>query len=112
MEMFGKRLRDEGYEVVSKPEGSSGLDEALNGNYDMIISDVMMPNMNGDEIAKRLKIIEEKKHIPIFIMSASLEDEAMTTLVASGLVNKSFLKTQITPSELVYAVNDFFKEQK
>lgn len=109
VEMFGRRLRDEGYEVVTMPEGISGLDEALNGTYDMIISDIMMPGMDGREIIRRLREIEEKKSIPIFVLSASLEDELLHDLTASGLVNKSFLKTQITPSELVYAVNGYFK---
>ncbi|MGK2848926.1 MAG: response regulator [Minisyncoccota bacterium] len=112
VEMFGKRLSDEGYEVVSKPEGISGLEEALKGNYDMIISDVMMPGMDGREIVRRLKEIEEKKSIPIFVFSASLEDESMKALETSGLVDRSFLKTKITPSELTYAVNDFFKKQQ
>src|SRR3989344_89253 len=112
VEMFGKRLRDEGYEVVTKPEGISGLDEASTGDFDMIISDVMMPGMDGREIVRRLKEVEEKKFVPIFILSASLEDEHLKALADSGLVNKAFLKTQITPSELAYAVNDFFKEQE
>lgn len=112
VEMFGKRLRDEGYEVVTKPEGISGLDEAIAGNFDMIISDVMMPGMDGREIIRRLKEIEEKRHIPVFVLSASLESDHLKTLTQSGLVDKSFLKTQITPSELTYAVNDFFKGQQ
>lgn len=112
VEMFGKRLRDEGYEVVTKPEGLSGLNEALNGDFDMIISDVMMPGMDGLEIISRLKEIEKKKYTPIFVLSASLEDDHLKALVASGLVNRTFLKTHITPSELAYAVNDFFNELK
>jgi len=112
VEMFSKRLRDEGYEVVTKHEGISGLNEALKSDFDMIISDVVMPGMDGREIINRLKEIEEKKYTPIFVLSALLEDEHLKSLVASGLVNRSFLKTYITPSELVYAVNDFFKEKK
>jgi CheY-like chemotaxis protein len=111
LEMFGKRLRDEGYEVITKQDGVSGLNEALTNGFDMIISDVMMPGIDGREIVRRLKEIEEKKYTPIFILSASLEDEHLKDLVSSGLVNRSFLKTYITPSELAYAVNDFFKEQ-
>lgn len=112
IEMFGKRLRDEGYEVVTKREGISGLDEALSADFDLIISDVMMPGMDGREIIRRLREVEEKKSVPVFILSASLEDDHLKALAESGLVNRSFLKTQITPSELAYAVNDFFKEQK
>lgn len=112
VEMFGKRLRDEGYEVVTMREGVSGLDAATNEHFDMIITDVMMPGLEGSEVVRRLKEIEGKASIPIFFFSASLDDQRLKELTDSGLGNKSFLKTQITPSELTYAVNDFFKEQK
>lgn len=112
VEMFSKRLRDEGYEIVTKREGISGLDAAINEHFDLIISDVMMPGMDGREIVRRLKEIEEKQPVPIFVLSASLEDQHLKEMAESGLVNRSFLKTQITPSELTYAVNDFFKEQE
>lgn len=110
VEMFGKRLRDEGYEVVTKTDGVSGLETATNEHFDMIITDVMIPGIEGREVIRRLKAIEGKASVPVFFLSASLEDSHMKEIADSGLGNKSFLKTQITPSELVYAVNDFFKE--
>lgn len=82
------------------------------GEFDMIITDIVMPGMDGQEVVRHLREIEEKKHIPIFTLSASLEEHHLKALSASGLVNQSFLKTQITPSEPAYAVNDFFKERK
>ncbi len=112
VEMFGKRLRDEGYEVVAKRDGTSGLDTAMNEHFDIIISDVLMPGLDGREVIRRLREIEAKQTVPVFILSASLDDETLKALEASKLVNRSFLKTQVTPSELTYAVNDFFKEQQ
>jgi DNA-binding response OmpR family regulator len=112
VEMFGRRLRDEGYEVVTEKDGSAGLDTATSNHFDMIITDVMIPGIDGRELVRRLKEIEGKESVPIFFLSASLEDEHLKELTDSGLGNRSFLKTQITPSELTYAVNDFFKEQK
>lgn len=112
VEMFGKRLRDEGYEVIAEIEGIQGLDRATKEQFDMIISDVMIPGMEGPEVVRRLKEIEGKASIPIFFFSASLEDQHLKELTDSGLGNRSFLKTQTTPSELTNAVNEFFKEQK
>ncbi|MFZ2187893.1 MAG: response regulator [Candidatus Moraniibacteriota bacterium] len=112
VEMFSKRLRDEGYEVVAERDGIAGLDTAAKEHFDMIISDVLMPGIDGREVIRRLKEIEGKESVPVFFLSASLEDAHLKELTDSGLGNKSFLKTQITPSELTYAVNDFFKEQR
>ena len=78
----------------------------------MIITDVMMPGMEGSEAIRRLKEIKGKASVPIFFFSASLDDQRLKVLTDSGLGNRTFLKTQVTPSELTYAVNDFFKEQK
>ena len=112
IDMFGKRLRDEGYEVVTKHEGLSGLEAAQNEHFDMIISDVMMPGLQGHEIATRLRDTVKGKNIPIFLFSASVEKEVLQDLTEAGIANQAFLKTQTTPSELVYAVNDYFKGKK
>ncbi len=114
VDMFSKRLRSEGYEVVIESDGEAGLKTAMSGDFDLIITDVMMPHMDGREFINRLKETEAGKEIPIFLLSASvsMEDESVKTLTDAGIVTRAFLKTEITPSELTYAVNDFFEAVK
>lgn len=114
VDMFSKRLRSEGYEVVVENNGEAGLATALNGTFDLVITDVMMPHMDGREFIGRLKETESGKQVPIFLLSASvsMEDESVKTLTDAGIVTQAFLKTEITPSELTYAVNDFFESVK
>lgn len=111
VEMFGKRLRSEGYEVVTKQDGAAGLEAALSESFDLIITDVMMPNMDGREFINKLKEEERGKNVPIFLLSASvsIEDESVRVLTDAGIVTKAFLKTEITPSELTYSVNDYLE---
>ena len=78
----------------------------------MIISDILMPSMNGHEMVVKLRETEAGKNIPIFLFSASVEVENLHELTAAGIVNRVFEKTQLTPSELAYAVNDFFAGKK
>jgi len=111
VEMFGKRLRDEGYDVVTCRDGVSGLREALAGTFDLIICDILMPGMDGRDLVLKLKEAEQENNTPIFLFSASLDNDVLKSLEASHGVEKTFLKTQITPSELTYAVSDFFKER-
>ncbi|NTW30171.1 MAG: response regulator [Candidatus Moranbacteria bacterium] len=111
IEMFGKRLRDEGYEVLIMNEGASGLEAALAGDFDMLITDVMMPSVGGHEIVLRLRQTDHGKNIPIILLSASLEDEQLSEIAESSAVDRAFLKTRITPSELAYAVNAVFRER-
>jgi CheY-like chemotaxis protein len=108
VEMFAKRLQDEGYILTIARDGNAGYHEATTNHYDMIISDILMPGMTGHEMVKRLRETEEGKTIPIFLFSASVEVETLKSFLDSGLVNRVFEKTRITPSELTYAVNDFF----
>ncbi|MCW1888639.1 MAG: response regulator [Candidatus Moranbacteria bacterium] len=108
VEMFAKRLQDEGYILNIARDGKAGYDEAVANHYDMIISDILMPGMNGHEMVVKLRETEEGKNIPIFLFSASVEADTLKTFLDSGLVQNVFEKTRITPSELTYAVNDFF----
>jgi len=112
VEMFGKRLQDEGYAVTIARDGKAGLDEATANDYDMIISDILMPSMNGHEMVVKLRETEAGRNIPIFLFSASVEVENLHELTEAGIVNRVFEKTQLTPSELAYAVNDFFAGKK
>ena len=108
IEMFGKALRDFGYAVVTERDGQSGLDRALSGSFDLVITDHLVPSMNGKAIIEALNQDERTKDLPVFLLTASLEEEEVKALEASGAVQRSFLKTKVTPSELATIVKDFF----
>lgn len=108
IEMFGKSLRDFGYAVVTERDGQSGLNRALAGNFDLVITDYLLPSMHGKAIIEALGRDERTKGLPIFLLTASLEEEEVKALEASGAVQRSFLKTQVTPGELAGIVSDFF----
>ncbi len=114
VDMFTKRLADEGYEVVSRHDGVRGLETALAEEFDLIITDVVMPNMDGRQFIERLKETEKGKHTPVFLLSASvaLEDDDIKILSEAGIVAKAFLKTEMTPSQLADAVNEYFQPEK
>ena len=105
VDMFGKRLRDEGYEVDIAMNGAQGFEKACASTYDLIITDMIMPQLNGQELINKLKSDPRTKDMPIFLFSASIDDSAMDGLRCEGTV--CFQKTHITPSELVREVNKF-----
>ncbi|HWQ60521.1 MAG TPA: response regulator [Candidatus Fimivivens sp.] len=109
VEMFGKRLRDEGYEVETRMDGATGLEAALAGGYDMLITDIMLPGVGGDEIISRLRHMDAGKDIPIILLSASMGEDELSTVGGDLPIDRRYLKTRITPSELAYAVNQVFK---
>jgi DNA-binding response OmpR family regulator len=65
-------LRDnfeyEGYDVISAADGAAGLERALTDNPDLVVLDVMMPQMSGLDVCKRLKA--ERPSLPIIMLTA------------------------------------------
>lgn len=108
-DMFGGKLKQEGFEVECVKNGSLGIKEAMKNKYGLFIIDMAMPVMNGDEVAERLKSDDNLKNIPIFILAASASDEDEKRLRELG-VTKFLIKTQVTPSELVKEVEEILKK--
>ncbi len=57
--------------------GKEGLEQALSGMPDMVISDIMMPGINGIELCRRLKTDTKTSHIPVILLTAksAIEDQ-------------------------------------
>lgn len=70
------QLLSPNYQVISANDGRAGIDLALKNIPDIIISDVMMPEVNGYEVCQTLKNTTSTSHIPIIILSAkaSMQD--------------------------------------
>ena len=67
-------LRDEGYEVLNASNGLEGLSKVKEENPDIVVADVMMPQMDGFTLAKEIR--KFNSHVPILFLTAksSIED--------------------------------------
>lgn len=66
-ELLGQLLELEGFRLSFAYDGKTGLQQALNDNFDLILLDVMLPKLNGFEV---LKAIREHKQTPILMLTA------------------------------------------
>lgn len=105
VDMFGRRLRDEGYEVDIAMNGNDGFDKAVAVKYDLVITDMIMSGLNGKELIDRLKEDERTKDTPVFLFSASVSEDELNDIRCEGI--RCLMKTHTTPSELVREVNKF-----
>jgi len=66
-ELLKEYLGMEGFELTAVQDGKTGLEEALSGNYSMILLDVMLPKLNGFEVLRELR---RQSSIPVIMLTA------------------------------------------
>ncbi|MCD6367350.1 MAG: response regulator [Bacteroidales bacterium] len=72
------------YSVLEAQNGSDGLKKATDKLPDIIITDVMMPEMDGIEMCKRLKLNQETSHIPVLMLTAKTAQEQQNEGLDAG----------------------------
>lgn len=87
LRLLEEMLVQEGYEVRSFPRGRLAIAAALKGPPDLILRDVMMPEMNGYETCERLKSNAGLEDIPIVFLSALHETEDKVKAFQAGGVD-------------------------
>ncbi|MFC1754890.1 response regulator [Thermoproteota archaeon] len=70
VEMVKIRLEVAGYQVITASDGKQGLQKAKSDKPDLILLDIMMPEIDGFEVSKQLKEAESTKKIPIIMLTA------------------------------------------
>ena len=88
-----------GFEVTMKNDGTQGLAEALENDYNLILLDIMLPGTDGFEILKRVR---EVKDTPILMVTAKKED--IDKIRGLGLGADDYITKPFSPSELVARV--------
>ncbi len=88
-----------GFEVEVETTGNRGKERALNEDFNLIILDLMLPNMDGFEICKRIR---EEKNIPVIMVSAKKDD--IDKIRGLGMGADDYITKPFSPSELVARV--------
>jgi CheY-like chemotaxis protein len=70
-EILSAVLEDEGYRVVIANNGRQGLDRLAEGHPDLVLCDVMMPGLDGRELARAMSANLKYRSIPLIMMSAA-----------------------------------------
>ena len=102
------KLSSRGYEVFQAADGREGLELALKSLPDVIVSDLMMPNMNGAELIDALKAVDSTRHIPVIVLSNVdnvIEYQSISTTSANLDGIKIVKKAETPLDRLVDLVN-------
>lgn len=97
--VVGYYLKQDGYEVAIAADGLSALAAIKTRHFDLIILDIMLPDLSGLEIAQRLKADSLTANIPIIMLTAKVEVDDILTgfrLKADDYVTKPFSPAILT----------------
>lgn len=86
------------YHIVEAADGKEGIYEAYKHIPDLILSDIMMPEVDGLALCKELKTNEKTSHIPIILLTAKIEEETQLMglqLGADDYIQKPFSSRQL-----------------
>lgn len=109
-DMYAGKLRREGHTVQTATDGESGLSLALLEPPDLILLDIMMPNMNGVEVLSRLAKHPELAHTKIAVLTNVDSPETGDEVRRLGAVDY-LLKASMTPEELSNRIRTYFSEK-
>lgn len=95
-DLISEYLTVEGFAVETVYDGESGLAQALDGKYDLMILDVMLPRKNGFDVLRELRI---SSSIPVLMLTARGDDRERIAGLESGA--DDYLPKPFNPRELV-----------
>lgn len=92
-------LKESGYAEADEAEdGVAALQKLRNSNFDFVVSDINMPNMNGFQLLAEIKKDEKLKHIPVLMVTAEARKEDIVMAAqqgAAGYIVKPFTKATL-----------------
>ena|SRR5688500_5709128 len=99
-EMYEAYLKAAGLTVATAADGKEGLEKAKEHNPDIILLDLMMPEMNGIEVLKHLKADANLKEIPVIVFTALIQDLEKQQSFDAGAADY-VVKTELVPSGML-----------
>ncbi|MHC4944244.1 MAG: response regulator [Planctomycetota bacterium] len=98
LKVLEKRLTSNGYDVILAESGRRALHTALKEQPDLIILDIDMPDMDGGEVAARLKDDDATRHIPVMFLSCLVtQNEEESNVIGDSI----FLAKPYSPERLL-----------
>ncbi|OGH48250.1 MAG: hypothetical protein A3A51_04510 [Candidatus Levybacteria bacterium RIFCSPLOWO2_01_FULL_39_10] len=106
--LFSTALKKHGYDIVTAPDGKSGIEKAKTEKPDMILLDQVLPDIQGNEVLTTLKQDDATKSIPVAMLSNFGQTELVQKAINSGATDY-ILKYQIEPDELDTKIRDIVR---
>ncbi len=100
LDMYTLKFTQEGYEVTQAENGKDGLELAKKINPDIVLLDIILPQMDGFTVLKNLKADPKMKDIPVVLLTNLGQDGDVKKGIELGAVDY-LIKANFTPSQVV-----------
>jgi len=97
-----------GYEVKEALDGVQAIEQIGKDNFDLIICDILMPNMDGWQVLKEVKSNPKTKDMPVIVLTAKNEDSDMFKGYDWGA--NYYMTKPFTKAQLLYGLKLMFEE--
>lgn len=99
-------LKHEGFDVSTANDGRSGLEKGLEGGFDLIILDIMLPGLNGMEVCRRIRLNSE---VPIIMLTA--KDDTMDKVMGLDFGADDYMTKPFAIEELLARIRRIFRKK-
>ena len=109
--LLAKQLHGYGHEVIAVANGAEALEGALKEKPDVLVTDILMPHMDGFMLCHLWRQIEQLRHIPfVFYTAIYTSDEDRQFALSIGA--NAFIRKPTDPEKLVQILLDLFEKAK
>ncbi len=107
LQLLSFRLQKSGYDVLTASDGKIALGLLTDKQVDLILADIRMPNMGGEELCALLREDPKLKDIPLILISASKNEDSGSALSRSCA--RDFITKPFQPEELLAKIDKYIK---
>lgn len=103
-------LGRKGYEVIGANGGREGIEEIRQRLPDLVLLDLMMPDMDGWDVYQQMKADDQTRHIPVIVITAKAQsiDKVLGLHIAKV---DDYISKPFSPQELLDSVHKVFAEE-
>lgn len=110
LRLVGLMLDRVGYKIIAADNGERAVHKAMNDQPDLVLLDVMMPDMSGYDVARQLRASDSTKRIPIIMFTAKAQVDDKVEGLESGA--DAYLTKPTQPRELLAQVKALLKRKE
>ena len=104
LKILTRRLETNHYEVITATDGLEGLDRAMADKPDLIISDIMMPNMDGYTFVRKVRAHPPLSRVPVIILTA--KDKMQELFMFQGVKDCDYLVKPFESEDLLKKIQE------